>query len=51
MVDFTYAVFLAVASLIGSLITLFAVGVLAVLLYDSHHSGDSDEQVQLPRAA
>ncbi len=51
MVDFTYAVFVAVASMIGCLVTLFAVGVLAVLLYDSHHGTDADERVELPRAA
>lgn len=37
MSDFTYTVFLIVASLIGSLVGVLAAGVVAVLVYDTHH--------------
>ena len=36
MSDFTYTVFLIVASLIGSLVGVLAAGVVAVIAYDTH---------------
>jgi hypothetical protein len=51
MIDFTYTVFLVVASLSGLLMTTFAVGVLGVLFYDTRRSPESLERVELQRAA
>ena len=51
MIDFTYTVFLIVASLIGLLVTLFAAGVIGVLLYDSHPGVEPVERSELQRAA
>jgi len=57
MGEFTYNVFLVVASLAGALITVFTAGILAVLASDAppHPAGrtatvDAD-RAELPRAA
>jgi hypothetical protein len=49
--DFTYTVFLIVASLIGSLVALIAAGMIGVLFYDTHRRLEITEPVELPRAA
>jgi hypothetical protein len=49
--DFTYTVFVTVASLAVALIGLFTAGVIGVLIYDSHHPTETTEPVELPRAA
>ena len=51
MIDFNYTVFLSVASLIGLLVTLLTVGVIGVLLYDSHPGVEPVERAGLERAA
>ena len=51
MIDFTYTVFLIVASLSGCLVTVFAVGVIGALLYDSHPEVEHVERAELRRAA
>ena len=57
MGEFTYNVFLVVASLAGALITVFTAGILAVLLSDAqpHPAGGTAaahaHRAELPRAA
>ena len=51
MSDFTYTVFLIVASLIGSLVVLFVGGVVSVLFFDTYHRTEASEPAELPRAA
>ena len=51
MVDFTYTVFLIVTSLTGFCVTVFAAGVLGVLLYDAEHTSEPLERAELQRAA
>ena len=51
MRDFTYTVFLIVASVSGVLVTVFAVGVIGVLFYDRHHTTESAAAADLQRAA
>jgi hypothetical protein len=51
VIDFTYTVFLVVASVIGSLVTVFAVGIIGLLLYDSNGHRHVEEPAELPRAA
>jgi len=51
MIDFTYTVFLIVASLIGLLVTVFAAGVIGVLFYDTQSTIAPVERVELQRAA
>jgi hypothetical protein len=40
MSDFVYTVFLIVASMIGALLTVFAIGVIGVLFYETHHTSE-----------
>ena len=57
MGEFTYHVFLVVASLAGALITAFTAGILGVLLSTAqpHPAGGTvavdDDRTELPRAA
>lgn len=51
MIDFTYTVFLIVASLTGLLVTALAVGVIGVLLYDSHPRVEPVKRAEVQRAA
>ena len=54
MIDFTYTVFLTVASLCGFLVTVFAAGIIGVLLFNAHQAVEPAEPVEraeLPRAA
>jgi hypothetical protein len=51
MSDFTYTVFVIVASLIGSLVALFAAGVIGVLVHDPHRRNETTEPAELRRAA
>jgi hypothetical protein len=49
--DFTFAVFVMVASMIGTLVGLFTAGVIWVLLRDAYHQVEAPRQAELPRAA
>jgi hypothetical protein len=51
VIDFTYTVFLLVASLSGLLLTVFTVGVIGVILYDRHREVEPVERAELRRAA
>ena len=51
MIDFTYTVFLIVASVIGLLVTVFAAGVLGVLISGTRRTNEPVEQATLRRAA
>jgi hypothetical protein len=51
MRDFTYTVFLIVASMIGALLTVFAIGVIGVLFYETHHTSAPADPTELHRAA
>ena len=57
MGEFTYHVFLVVASLAGAMITALTAGIIGVLLSDaqSHPAGGTgavdDDRAELPRAA
>lgn len=51
MSEFTYTVFLVVATLIGALVALFSAGVIGVLLHDADRLPETTEVAELPRAA
>jgi hypothetical protein len=51
VIDSTYTLFLIVASVSGCLVTVFAVGVIGVLLYDSHPEVEHVERAELRRVA
>ena len=51
MSDFTYTVFLIVASLAGFLVGLLAAGVILVLISDTRRPRQTPDAVELPRAA
>jgi hypothetical protein len=51
MSDFTYTVFLIVASVCGLLVTVFAVGLIGVLFYGMRRTSAPAEPTELHRAA